>query len=121
MIAAFLCDVALLRASKGKRAISNIFQEIYNKHRVPNKPENGNTAILRILGNYKELRPIAEKYIKGAGKVDWQTDLEAIGIEATETNSFTKLSVKAKLDSRQKSLLDDLGYNNWRKIVQKTK
>jgi hypothetical protein len=121
MTAAFLCDVALLRASKGKRAISNVFQEIYSKHRVPNKPENGNAAILRILENYKELRPIAEKYIKGAGKVDWQTDLESIGIEAAETNSFTKLSVKAKLDSRQKSLLDDLGFNNWRKIVQKTK
>ncbi len=121
MIAAFLCDVALLRASKGKRAISNVFQEIYSKHRVPNKPENGNTAILNILENYKELRPIAEKYIKGAGRIDWQADLEAIGVEAAETNSFTKLAVKAKLDNRQKSLLDDLGYNNWRKIVQKTK
>ncbi|HXH70077.1 MAG TPA: hypothetical protein VNI60_07095 [Pyrinomonadaceae bacterium] len=121
MIAAFLCDVALLRASKGKRAISDVIRQIYNKHHVPNKPQDGNAAILNILENYKELRSIAEKYIKGVGKIDWQADLETIGIEAAETNSFTKLAVKAKLDNRQKDLLDDLGYNNWRKILQKTK
>jgi predicted metalloprotease with PDZ domain len=121
MIAAFLCDVALLRASKGERAISDVFREIYNKHRVPNKLQDGNAAILSILEDYKELRPIAEKYIKGTEKIDWQADLETIGIEAAETNSFTKLAVKAKLSGRQKNLLDDLGYNNWRKIVQKTK
>ena len=121
MIAAFLCDVALLRASKGKRAISDVFREIYNKHRVSNESQDGNQAILKILENYDELRPIAEKYIRGAGKIDWQTDLESAGIEATEINSFTKLAVKAKLDNRQKNLLDYLGYNNWRKIAQKVK
>ncbi len=121
MIVAFLCDVALLRASKGKRAISDVFREIYNKHRVPNESQNGNTAILNVLEDYNELRSITEKYIKGAGKIDWQTDLESAGIEATETNSFTKLAVKTKLNRHQKNLLDDLGYNNWRKIAQKTK
>lgn len=118
MIAAFLCDVALLQASKGKLAISDVFREIYSKHRVPNKPENGNAAILKILDNYKELRPIVEKYIKGAEKIDWRADLEGAGIEATEENSFTKLAVKAKLSGRQSNLLDDLGYNNWRKIAR---
>ncbi len=76
---------------------------------------------MKILENYKELRPIADKYIKGTEKIDWQADLETAGIEAAAENSFTKLAVKAKLDNRQKNLLDDLGYNNWRKIVRKTK
>jgi predicted metalloprotease with PDZ domain len=118
MIAAFLCDIALLRASKGKLAISDVFREIYNKHRVPNKPQDGNEAILKILENYRELNLITEKYIKGAEKIDWQTNLESAGIEAAVVNSFTKLTVKTKLDNRQKDLLDKLGYNNWRKIVR---
>ncbi len=118
MIAAFLCDVALLRASKGKHSISDVFREIYNLHHVPNKPQDGNAAILSILRNYRELDLITEKYIKSAAKIDWQADLESAGIEAAETNSFTKLAVKAKLSGRQKDLLDKLGYNNWRKIVQ---
>lgn len=118
MITAFLCDVALLQASKGKFTISDVFREIYDKHRVPNKPENGNAAILKILESYKELRPIVEKYIRGAEKIDWRADLESAGIEATEENSFTKLAVKAKLSAQQSNLLDDLGYNNWRKIVR---
>ena len=121
MIVAFLCDLALLRKSNGKLAISDIFRETYNKHRVPNAAQDGNSAVLNILESYKELRPFAEKYVNRAEKIDWQTDLESAGIEAAETNSFTKLSVKAKLSGRQKNLLDDLGYNNWRKIARKTK
>jgi predicted metalloprotease with PDZ domain len=121
MITAFLCDVALLRSSKGKRSIADVFTEIYKRHRIPNEPEDGNAAILKILENYPEIRSINENYIKGAAKIEWQSYLDAAGIEAAETNSFTKLAVKAKLDSRQKHLLDDLGYNNWRKIVRKTK
>jgi len=121
MIAAFLCDVALLRESKGKRQITDIFREIYTKHRVPREPQDANTAILSVFESYGELRPIVEKYIRGTGKIDWQADLETIGIEAEETNSFTKLSVKAKLKNRQRDLLDKLGYNNWRKVVREAK
>lgn len=121
MLTAFLSDVALLQSSKGKRNITNIFREIYSKYRFPNEPKDGNTAILSVLDDYKELRPIAEKYIRGTEKIDWQANLSSIGIEAVEENSFTKLSVKAKLDNRQKNLLDDLGYNNWRKIARKAK
>lgn len=121
MIAAFLCDIALLRQSRGKRGIGDVFREIYSKHHVPNTSLDGSAAILQILANYEELRPTIEKYIEGTEKISWQTDLEAAGIEATEINSFTKLAVKAKLKNRQKSLLDELGYNNWRKTARKAK
>lgn len=117
MIAAFLCDAALLRQSNGKRQISDVFREIYNKYRVPNEPQDGNAAILSVLENHAELRPTIEKYIKGTEKIDWQADLETIGVEAAEENSFTKLSVKAKLNNHQKNLLNKLGYNNWREIA----
>jgi predicted metalloprotease with PDZ domain len=119
IIIAFLCDVALLRQSKGKNSIAEIFREVYQKYRLPNKMQDGNTAILKILENYTELRPIVEKYIQGAEKINWQADLEGIGIKATETNFNVKLDVETKLKARQKDLLNKLGYNNWRKISEK--
>jgi predicted metalloprotease with PDZ domain len=77
MLTAFLCDIALLNESKGKRSISTIFREIYQKHRFPNQPEDGNAAILKILKNYSELDPVIEKYIAGTQKIKWETALDA--------------------------------------------
>jgi hypothetical protein len=117
MLAGFLCDVALLRASGGKRSVSTIFREVYRKHRIPNKPEDGNAAILNVFKNYSELNQTIEKYIVGREKINWETDLETIGIELNED----KLVVKAKLNGKQKDLLNKLGYNNWRKVSGKRK
>nr|MDQ3043103.1 hypothetical protein [Acidobacteriota bacterium] len=121
MLAAFLCDVALLGQSKGKRSISQVFQEIYRQHRASNAPEDGNAAILKILKNYTELAPIVEKYIAGAEKINWEANLESVGIEAKEENFITKLAVKMKPTGKQKDLLDKLGYNNWRKTWERRK
>ncbi len=109
MIVAFLCDVALLRESRGKRSISDVFRRILNKYRLPNKPQEGNIAILNVVESYAELQPIVDKFIKGTEKINWQADLESVGIEAAETDFNTKLNVKAKLNKQQKNLLDDLG------------
>lgn len=116
MLAAFLCDAALLQASKGKLSIENIFREVYQKHRVPNESEDGNAAILRILKNYPALDSIIKNYITGAEAIDWETALESLGIESADENHRIRLKVKNKLKSQQKDLLNELGYNNWRKI-----
>ncbi|HXG83534.1 MAG TPA: hypothetical protein VNI84_05840 [Pyrinomonadaceae bacterium] len=121
MIVAFLCDVALRRQSKGRRSIENVFERIYRKHRVPNQPQDGNAAVLNVLSDYKELVPVIENYIKGAGKIYWKNDLESVGIEERVENSFARLEVRAKPNGRQKDLLDNLGYNNWRKMPEKSK
>jgi predicted metalloprotease with PDZ domain len=121
MIIAFLCDVALRRESKGRRSISDVFRLIYQKHRVPNRPQDGNAAILNVLDDYGELNSIIENYIKGAEKIDWKTDLESASIEERVENSFARLEVRAKPNGRQKDLLDNLGYNNWRKTSKKSK
>ncbi len=121
MLVAFLCDVALLRESNGRRELADIFRQIYKTHRLPNKPQDGNIAVLDILGSHTNLQPIIEKYIKGVEKINWLADLESIGIKISETDFAVKLKVKAKLNKRQKDLLDRLGYNNWRKPAEKAK
>ena len=121
MLVAFLADVALLRESKGRRSVNDILRELYAKHQKPNEMQDANAAILNILESHAELRALVGRYIKGAEKLDWQTDLESIGIETNGENFPSKLAVKSKLKARQKDLLNELGYNNWRKLSQKSK
>lgn len=121
MLVGFLIDAAILQKSKGKKSLSEIFREIYQKHNLGNQRQDGNAAILKILEAHQETNPIVEKYIKGAENIVWQTDLDLIGIEAVTENFSTKLKVKTKLNGRQKDLLDKLGYNNWRNFSRKSK
>ncbi len=115
MLVAFLCDVAMLDASKGKRSTTDLLREIYSKHGGNAKPEDGNAAILAIMKRYPELTPIAERYVTGAEQLAWGELIRAAGIEAKDGTN--RLSVSAKLSGRQKDILDKLGYNIWRKLA----
>ena len=121
MLIAFLSDAALLRASGDKIDLFEIFRQIYQKHRPPNKRTDGNAAILEILQSYDALVTIVEKYIKGAEKINLAKDLEAIGIEAVPNGGGQKLQIKTKLQTREKDLLNKLGYNSWRNFLRKSK
>jgi hypothetical protein len=121
MLVAFLCDVAMLEASKGKRSVENIFREIFEKHRFPNSPADGNEAVLSALRANKELLPIIEKYINGAEDTDLATISRFAGIENIGDKFRTNLKVAEKPTGRQKALLDKLGYNSWRKLSVNSK
>jgi len=121
MLVAFLCDIAVLRKTKGMNSLSDIYRQIHRKHRPPNPREDGNSAIIKFLQAREELHLIVEKYIKGAENIDWRNDLEAVGIESATENFQIVLKVKAKPNGRQKDLLNELGYNNWRKLAGKSR
>jgi len=57
---------------------------------------------------------VIERYVKSAETIEWQTDLDAVGIESLTENFSTKLRVKTSPNGRQKDLLSKLGYNNQR-------
>ncbi|MDQ3800978.1 MAG: hypothetical protein M3384_16270 [Acidobacteriota bacterium] len=118
ILVAFLADATLLRESKGKRDLDSIFREVFQKHRAPNQREDGNAAILRILKSNAGLVPLAEKYIEGNSRIDWQGDLQAFGMSAEKTSGATEVKVIAKPSGGQKDLLNKLGYNQWRRLLQ---
>lgn len=121
LVVAFLCDSAILQATKGKKSLKDIFGGIYQKHKTPNQIQEGNSAIISILRSFPELSPIIQTYIEGSSKMNWDNSLTAFGIEQEKSNFGVQLKVSEKLNGRQKDLLDKLGYNQWRKILQKTK
>lgn len=115
MLAAFLCDLALLERSKGKISTDTLVAEIYQKHHSGTNRTDGTTAILNIMRSHPELVPVIDRMITGADKFEWTALLAAAGIEVSTLNSTLALRVVTKPSGRQKDLLDKLGYNNWRK------
>ena len=116
MLIAFLCDLALLQKSNGKRSATDIPRSIYQKHRQPNPAHDGNAAVLSIMRGYSELVPIIDRYITGAENIEWIELLKAAGLEGETRDRGVELKLIAKPSGRQKDLLDKLGYNSWRKL-----
>ncbi len=120
MLVAFLIDVEMLRQSKGKRSIADIFREIFAKYSNA-KRADGNEAVLGILRDRGELVPIVDRYITAGNAIDWDERLLSAGIRSTSRNSVVSLSVVEKPNGRQKDILDKLGYNSWRKSSSVTR
>lgn len=121
MLVAFLCDLAMLQRSKGKVSIENLLREVYLKYHSAPVPEDGNRALSGLMRTHSELNPIVGRYVTGAEKIDWQSDLLAAGIDPVTENSPLRLKIVAKPNGRQRDLLDKLGYNSWRKLSQSSK
>ncbi len=111
MMVAFLCDVALLKESKGKRSIEEVFRKLYDKYKFPAPSKDGNQMVIELLKSYPELKNIVEKYVENAGDIKISEQIGILGLENTATNGMTNLKVLEKPDGRQKDLLDKLGYN----------
>jgi hypothetical protein len=118
MLVAFLCDLALLDKSKGKRSVTDLLRDLYQRHRTPNPEQDGNDAVLSLMRTHSELAPIIDRNITGADAIDWNALLTSAGLEAETANWTTKLKVTAKPTGRQRDLLTKLGYNNWRKVSE---
>ncbi len=118
---AFLCDLAMLKASKGKRNITEVFRTIWKKYKIGQQPEDGNTAILNILRKYPELKDILSKYVEGKSKIEIKPEIEQFGLQLNSTQFGTELKVAGNLSNKQQDLLDKLGYNQWRKLLQQPK
>jgi hypothetical protein len=121
MLVAFLCDLALMRRTNGKRSVETILRDLYARHRKPAAPADGNTVILALMRSNPDLVPIADRYITGVDKIEWTAELAAAGIKDEDAGPVTALRVLQKPSGRQKALLDKLGYNNWRRLTPKSK
>jgi hypothetical protein len=121
MLAAFLCDVAIMRGSNGKQSVESLLKTLYRNHGESAGDVDANTAVLALMRSNPSLIPIVDKYIVGSDKIDWTAELESAGIEDSDGGILTALRVKQKLSGKQKTLLDKLGYNNWRKLSPTSK
>jgi predicted metalloprotease with PDZ domain len=120
ILIAFACDLAMLRASRGKRSISDVLRRVFDRHRA-SPPEMANEAILKILRLQPELRPIVDNSITNSRTIDWPDLLRSGGLEMYTRDQLVRIKVVDKPSSRQREVLDRLGYNNWRNLPRTDK
>lgn len=111
MTAAFLCDVALLDKSNGKKSVTDVLNQVFKRHRKPAAAETANTAVLNILKSEPESAQVIQNFVETAGSIDWQDFLLRAGLQNLARTSLTRLAVQEKLNGRQRKILAKLGYS----------
>lgn len=119
MLVAFLCDLTILERTKGKRSVSDLLTDVYVRHKTVSELMDGDAAILTTMDTYEGLGPVVSRYIKGSERIDLAPTLKAAGLEIVGGTSSPTIKVVSKPSGRQKDFLDQLGYNNWRKLSRK--
>jgi len=119
MLVAFLCDLALMNASKGKTSTDDIVRDVYRRHSGNAPAADGNASVISILKQHRELVPIVDDHVSGTKQIDWSALIATAGLQAETISGATALKVVQRPSRSQKRLLDKLGYNNWRKLTQK--
>jgi hypothetical protein len=117
MLVAFLTDLALMERSRS--SVEEFLRTFY--FGAGRSSGDGNDAVLEMMRSNRALDPIVKSYITGAATIDWNSELAAAGIEDSDPGPITTLRVREKLNGRQKTLLDKLGYNSWRKLTPNSK
>jgi predicted metalloprotease with PDZ domain len=114
MVIAFLFDLSMLDTSRTKLSVNDIVKNIYLKHKFPALPRDANETILAELRSNQRLEPLVNRYVLGSDVFDWKAIISIAGLQESGG-----LKVEPKLSSRQKDVLNALGYNNWRRLPSK--
>ena len=115
MIIAFLIDLQLIANSRGKSDVTPVLRSLFQTHGENSKSADAAETLRALLGP----KEIIDNYVFGTEPIEWSQHLSVAGIESKQSGRMTTLSTVAKLNGRQKEILDRLGYNNWRKIGTK--
>ncbi len=116
MLAAFACELAMLRASNGRRNVTDLIAAVVKKHSYPAPATNAETAILSELRSRTELVPVVDRLITGNERFDFSDLLNAAGLEIVKNGSSEAIKIVAKPTGKQKDLLKRLGSENWRNV-----
>lgn len=108
---AFLADVAMIDASKGKRSSTTLLGELLDRHRAGDSKQDGSSAVIALMRSRPELVPIIEKYVTGAEAAKNSDLIATAGLGNSVGNSLVLLP---KPTGRQREVLKRLGIDAWR-------
>jgi len=115
MLAAFILDVELLQRSKGKHSLEDVLRKLFGEHnRRKGSKAEAVPAILEAFGAFDSTGQLAKELLDRTEPLDLTAVLENSGFEFSDYGRGLK--AKEKPDSKEKAILNKLGYNNWRKL-----
>jgi len=119
LLAAFAIDLEIIKASRSKQNIDEIFRTLLVENEAfdsTGASPNANDAILGVMTRFNEIKPVVNDVINGSSPVELSRYLSGTGMQLTGDRAHD-VGLKPDLDRREKAILDQLGYNSWRKLT----
>jgi len=115
MLAAFILDLELLKRSKGRHSLEDVLRKLFGDHgRRKGSGADAVPAIIGAFAAFDNTGQLAQELLGRKEPLDLTAVLESSGFEFSD--SGRGLKVKEKPASKEKAILNKLGYNNWRKL-----
>ncbi|MBV6495593.1 MAG: hypothetical protein DCC44_04750 [Acidobacteria bacterium] len=115
MLAAFILDLELLKRSKGRHSLEDVLRKLFSEHsRRKGSGAEATAAIIGAFATFDNTGQLVKEILNRTEPLDLAAALANSGFEFSD--SGRGLKVKEKPDSKEKAILNKLGYNNWRKL-----
>lgn len=115
MLAAFMLDLELLKRSKTKHSLEDVLRKLFSTHdRRKASKVDADPAIIEAFSAFNGTGTFAKELVDRTEPLNVAAALENSGFELAD--SGRGLKVKENPSSREKAILNKLGYNNWRKL-----
>jgi predicted metalloprotease with PDZ domain len=114
MLVAFLYDLTLMRQTRGKSSLDEVYAELFRRYGRGERREDGDRAVSEILGGMSGMRDFVERYVRGAEEITLPALLVPLGLEVKPGGARTHVGVADSLEPAQRELLRKLGYNEGR-------
>jgi hypothetical protein len=111
LLVAFLYDLTLMRETRGKNSLADVYRELFRRHARGATPADGNSAVTQILSATGGMRAFVEHYVGGSTELALSSLIEPFGLRVEPGGARTHVGVSDSLDSAQRELLRNLGYN----------
>ncbi|HWS87481.1 MAG TPA: hypothetical protein VN282_10975 [Pyrinomonadaceae bacterium] len=111
LLVAFLYDLALMRQTRGKNSLADVYRELFRRHARGNPPADGNLAVVQVLSSTGGMRAFVERYVEAGTELTLPPLIEPFGLRVEPGGARTHVGVADALDSAQRELLRKLGYN----------
>lgn len=112
MLVAFLYELTLLNQTRGKKSLEDVYAELFRRHHSGTSREDGNRAVVDILGGLQGMRDFTSRYIQGASEINLPASVEPFGLLIVPGGVRTHVAVAESLSGAQRDLLRKLGYND---------
>jgi len=111
MLVAFLYDLTLRQQTKNRRALTDVYRELFRLARASQSPGDGNAAALAALNGAGDVRELTRKYVEDMGEIELGPAVAPFGLKVETFGARTRLSVAEGLSGSQRDLLRKFGYN----------
>jgi predicted metalloprotease with PDZ domain len=119
MLTAFLYDLTLRQRSNGKRALDDVYRELFRRYTAAETGKDGNAAVIAVLNSQGEMQDFTRRYVESAGLIDLEAAIAPFGLRVERGGARTHVTVSDSLTRSQRDLLRKFGYNSEERVMSK--